>query len=662
MTRPRAWAIGLTAVAVAADVLAWSWAVRWPDAALVPEVALTTLLAVPAVVCGLVIALRRADNPVGPLLVAMATAFVAVALLSGSYASVVTLHPDALPVVPLPVALSQGAWMLLFVPAAYLLLLFPDGHLSTPRWRAVAWSLAGVPALFVVVAAGTPEDYPPPFQDLPHVVPSLGAVTVPVGVALVLAFMALLVASAASMVVRFRRATDPVLRAQLRWFTLGALFLPATLLLCWLSFLLLGGPDLVGIGLAATLVAIPAATAVALLRHDLYDVDRVVSASITYGLLTTLLLAVFTLLEAFTGALLGQRSAATALVATAALAIALSPLRRALQRRVDRRLYPLRRSALDALDVLRERVDAGTAQPEELEQVLRAALHDDGLRIGYAVPGQPGLVDAQGEPVDSDGPRATPVLLGTTRIGLLVPRDGAASRELLREVSAASSLLVEVVRLRSGIADVTREVTESRRRLLGAGYEERRRLQRDLHDGAQQRLVSLGMALRLAQRHLDPRDVELDGLLDQAVAELGTAVAELRSISHGLRPASLGGGLAPALRDLVASVPVTVDLDVDLDGLDIPDDVATTAYYVASEALANALKHADPRRLVVSAVPRDGGLALRVQDDGRGGATTPHGSGLAGLRDRVAAAGGHLAVMSGAGLGTTVEAVLPCGS
>ena len=661
MSRARTWAIGLTAATVVADVMAWVWAVRWPDAGLVPEVALTTVLAMPAVVCGLVVALRRPDNPVGPLLVAMATSFVAVALLSGSYAAIVTLHPDALTVPPLPVALSQGAWMLLFVPAAYLLLLFPDGHLPSPRSRPVAWALALVPALFIVVAAGTPEDFPPPFQDVPHVVPSLGVATVPVGVVLILAFMVLLVASAAAMVGRIRRATDPVLRAQLRWFALGALFLPASLLLCWLSFLLLGRPDLVVIGLAATIVAIPAATAIALLRHELYDVDRVVSAAATYGLLATLLLAAFTLLEAFTGALLGQRSPATALVATAALAVATRPLHRSLQRRVDRRLYPLRQSALGALFVLRERIDAGMAVPEELEQVLRTALRDDGLRVGYAIPGQPGLRDTRGEPVD-DGPRGTPVMLGPTRIGQLVPRDGAASRELLREVSTACSLLVEVVRLRSEIAEANRDVKESRRRLLGAGYEERRRLQRDLHDGAQQRLVSLGMALRLAQRHLDPADVELDGLLDQAVAELGTAVAELRSISHGLRPASLGGGLAPALRDLVATVPIRVDLDVDLDGLDISDDVATTAYYVASEALANALKHAGPQCLVVSAGPKGESLALRVEDDGPGGATTPHGSGLAGLRDRVAAAGGHLAVTSVAGRGTTVEAVLPCGS
>src|SRR5204862_4813206 len=148
-----------------------------------------------------------------------------------------------------------------------------------------------------------------------------------------------------------------------------------------------------------------------------------------------------------------------------------------------------------------------------------------------------------------------------------------------------------------------------------SGYRERRRLERDLHDGAQQRLVSLGMTLRLAQRHLDDGTVDVDGLLDQGVAELGTAVAELRQIAHGLRPSSLDDGLPAALAALVRTVPVLVEMDICPDRL--PDDVATTAYYVVSEAVTNAVKHAEAKCISLGVARSDGQVLVRGSDDGR---------------------------------------------
>jgi signal transduction histidine kinase len=193
--------------------------------------------------------------------------------------------------------------------------------------------------------------------------------------------------------------------------------------------------------------------------------------------------------------------------------------------------------------------------------------------------------------------------------------------------------------------------------MLTAGYDERRRLERDLHDGAQQRLVSLGMSLRLAQRHLDDGTVDVDGLLDESVAELGTAVAELRQIAHGLRPVSLDDGLPAALSNLVRGVPLAFDMEID-DG-PLPDAVATTAYYVVSEAITNAVKHAEATRIGLLVVRRDGQLLVRVTDDGCGGARLALRSGLV---DRVAALGGSVRIDSERGRGTQVEAALPCAS
>jgi signal transduction histidine kinase len=218
---------------------------------------------------------------------------------------------------------------------------------------------------------------------------------------------------------------------------------------------------------------------------------------------------------------------------------------------------------------------------------------------------------------------------------------------------------VEVTRLRAELAGALRDAEASRARLVQVGDEERKRLERDLHDGAQQRLVSLGMAMRLAQRRLPTGAVDVHGLLDQAVAELATAVAELRQIAHGLRPSSLDDGLHSALTALTSTLTIPVHIDVPTSQID--DDLATTAYFVAAEAITNAAKHAQASAIKVRVAREPTRVSVWIQDDGVGGATPVAGSGLAGLADRVSAVGGSLVLTSPAGAGTTIEAVLPCG-
>ena len=623
-------------------------------------VIVTSVLGLTSVALGVLVATRRPATVVGALLAWVG--LLPITMSAGDvYADAVASRPDVVPVSALLVALHAGDWMFLYVPPALLALTFPDGHPPGPRWRWVAAGLVAVPVAFMTLVAFDPAPFPAPFAGVPHVLDAgpLTPVLRVAAFALLPVFLGLLVATAAAMVARHRREPDPVRRAQVRWFALGALFVPATLVLCWASYLFFDGPDLVLIGLAATYLAIPAATAIALLRHDLYDVDRALSATVTYGIVTTALLAFYTAATFLAGVALGRESAVSAAAATAVCAVALAPLRSRLQRRVDRRLYPARQAALAAIEDLRRRTHEGTAQPEELEAELRIALRDPELRIGYRLPGAPGLVDASGAPLPGAG---TPVLLGGTDIGALIHRQG--SRKLLREVADAGALLVEVVRLRIGLSGALHEVESSRSRLLTVSYAERRRLERDLHDGAQQRLVALGMALRVGQRHLDDDDSDVAGLLDAAVAELGTAVAELRQIAHGLRPSSLDDGLVNALTMLVGRLPVPITLEVEPelrpDGL--PDVVATTAYFVASEAVVNAVRHAQTAAIALRVTREADTLTVRVHDDGPGGATLRPGAGLAGLCDRVAAAGGGLRLTSPPGRGTVVEAVLPCGS
>jgi signal transduction histidine kinase len=659
MALPRVFAYALAAFVVV-NVLAGA-ALVFSAPRMAGGFVVSVLLALFAVALGVLVARQRPRNVVGPLLVLVGASAIGVSFDS-TYAAVLQQRPGLLPVWDWYVGISPGTWMLLYVPAAFLLLFFPDGTLPGRRWRWVAYGLIVVPVLFVFPAAADPTPFPPPFQDVPHLfrVPEPYATAVGVvGVLLLPVFLGLLVASVAAMVVRYRRASDPVNRAQVKWFALGALFVPATLLLCWASYLFTGSADLVVYGLGATYLALPLATAIALLKHDLYDVDRAISAATTYGLVTAVLLAFYTVASFLVGLGAGRASPVAAAAATAACAAALAPLRSRLQRAVDRRLYPARRAALAAIDSLRERSLAGEARPEELESVLRSALRDPQLRVGYVVPRVSGLVSATGDPLDPGSSLRAPVRVGGHSIGALV-RGTIGSRELLAELADASALLVEVVRLRIELRRALGDVESSRARLLLAGYEERRRLERDLHDGAQQRLVSLGMSLRLAQRHLDDGTVDVDALLDESVASLGTAVAELRQIAHGLRPSSLDDGLGPALSGLASKVPIPVSLEISPDPL--PDDVATTAYYVASEAMANAVKHARPARIDLRVVRADGHVTVRVCDDGLGGACVRPGAGLAGIADRVAAAGGLLSLDSPLGRGTVVQAVLPCGS
>ena len=266
-------------------------------------------------------------------------------------------------------------------------------------------------------------------------------------------------------------------------------------------------------------------------------------------------------------------------------------------------------------------------------------------------------MDAHGAVVESD--EGIRVVLGGAQIGVLVPGPGAVGGSPVADVAADAAVLVEVVRLRLELSGALRDVESSRTRLVQAAHEERRRLERDLHDGAQQRLVSLGMAIRLAQRHLADGTVDVHGLLDQAVAELGTAVAELRRLAHGVRPVGLDDGLREALVTLTQgprsrsgsrSTPI-----------DVSDELATTAYYVASEAVANAIKHADPR---ASTCRLPGPMASCVSGSRTMAAAARRGVRARGwqawpIESRRSAA---RFAAERAGSGTVVEAVLPCAS
>jgi signal transduction histidine kinase len=226
----------------------------------------------------------------------------------------------------------------------------------------------------------------------------------------------------------------------------------------------------------------------------------------------------------------------------------------------------------------------------------------------------------------------------------------------IRELAALTGGTLDALR---ASAESSADLIASRARVVAAADEARRRIQRDLHDGAQQRLVSIGLALRAAEANVPPEVAEVRAELSRAASELAAAVEDLQEISRGIHPAVLSrGGLAPALKALARRAAVPVQLETRIDRM-LQESVAVAAYYVVSETLTNAAKHAHASVVDVDVATVDRMLCLSLRDDGAGGADPRRGSGLVGLRDRVEALGGAISVQSPLGEGTSLHVELP---
>ncbi len=309
-----------------------------------------------------------------------------------------------------------------------------------------------------------------------------------------------------------------------------------------------------------------------------------------------------------------------------------------------------------------------TQEPGKLRGALARALHDPSLALAYWLPEQQRYVDREGRPVqlpmdESSGSVTTIVEREGRRVAALV--HDASLRddpELIEAVCAAAGLALENERLQAELRANLGELRASRVRIVAAADAERRRVERDLHDGTQQRLVSVSMALGLAESRLDSDPHGVRRILEETRRTLDDALQELREISQGVHPAILTErGLAPALQELAYGAPVPIDLIVALDER-LPAPVEAAAYYVVAEALTNVAKYASASAASVRVVRRDGRAVVEISDDGIGGADPGRGSGLRGLADRVEALGGELVVHSTPGRGTQLRAEIPCAS
>jgi signal transduction histidine kinase len=322
-------------------------------------------------------------------------------------------------------------------------------------------------------------------------------------------------------------------------------------------------------------------------------------------------------------------------------------------------LWGLLRSRLAAAGLPELFRELGTLRGARLEEGLAATLGDPGLVLAYRVPGADDFIDGAGRPVDVPAPgsgRSTaPIERDGRELGLLV-YDASLDDdpELVGAVAATAAIALDDARLQAESADRLAELRASRERLVTAGDAERRRLERDLHDGAQQRLVSVERNIRT-----DPDLAEQ--LVAAAGDELSQSLQELRELARGIHPAVLNHGLKAALESLASRSPVPATVAC-ADTERLPEPVELAAYFVACEALANVAKYAQATTASVRVSRRNGVVVVEIADDGVGGADESAGTGLQGLADRVAALDGTLRILSPPGAGTVVTAELPCAS
>ena len=601
---------------------------------------------------------------------------------SGAFGSLLASQPRLInsPWFPVLSMLSLEAEIVAMLALALLIGSYPDGVVER-SWQRVtlrfAWVVLVLPPLALLASPLVPtspwiaEDFVPN----PYALSWLGWLAGPAswlagnGWCVVLGGVFVMTA-------RFA-AADAAGRARMRVLFLAVLGL--TLYGAGYAALALGVPDesalvvtLLTLG-SLPAILIPGAIIYGILRHRLFELDLVVRKSVTYGAASLLIAAAYATIAATPGLMLGNRVPVTlAVVITIAAALAFQPLRRRLESAVSRRLFGDRVRQYQLLANLGTTMEQ-TADLDELLPQLATAIRD-GIGASWV---RVRLREADGswlnEPtgvaggVGDDGAATVDLVRAGEHVGRidLGPKPGGyapTDLELLTTVAAQATTAVANVRLATQLKEGLEELSTSRVRLIAAQDAERRRIERDLHDGIQQEVVALIAGLRLARNRLSRNQLmpdELTDLGDQARDML----RELRELAHGIHPPVLSdNGLVAALESRVTRFPVSVQILAD-DGLRderFSEDVEGTAYFVACESLTNVAKHAGTDGVRVRLSRSHNLLHLAVEDDGRG--FEPNGArsgGLANIRDRVEALHGRLTVESRLGSGTSVRAELP---
>jgi signal transduction histidine kinase len=645
---------------------------------------------------GALIASRRPQNPIGWLLLGTGLGS-GLQVLGEEYAVWgILAHHEAPGAV---VASWITGWIWLPVTASvavYVPLLFPTGRLRSARWRPVLYIGAAGFVLFAIGVAflpGTIENLPStpnPYglagaRDLLNVVAGIGAILYAASAALALA----------SLVLRFRDAVGDE-RQQLKWFVTSLSFVVLSLALSFVQSIGGSAYGVVSVIVIAAFATIPIATGIAVLKYRLYDIDVVINRTVVFGALAAFITAVYVVIVVGIGWLVGTRGSPNlglSIIATAVVAVAFQPMRGRAQRLANRLVYGQRATPYEILSRFSENVAGTYATQDVLPRMARVLAEgtggaradiwlrvEDSLRLSASWPEGAGsgpkvlpLTDGEIPAISSAG-RVVPVhhhdeLLGALAVTKPVGEAfNPAEETLLLDLASQAGLVLRNVRLtaelQARVDEILRQAQElraSRQRIVAAQDSERRRLERNIHDGAQQHLVALAVRLRMATSMATKDPERAASMLEEIQGQAAEALETLRDLARGIYPPVLAEqGLFAALTSQARKLPMTVDVEAG-ELRRYPAETEAAVYFCCLEALQNVAKYAGASRTVVRLEEKEGALTFAVVDDGAGFETVggSRGSGLQNMTDRLEALGGTLQIVSAPGQGTTVAGRIP---
>jgi signal transduction histidine kinase len=645
---------------------------------------ITTIANLIYVAIGLLIAIR-ARNVIGWFLVGVGTAYGLMTFGSGYAAVGLSVHPGSLPLAQEVSTVLATVWIFPLVGVTLLLLLFPDGHPPSRRWRPVLWMAAGgAVASFVLFLLKPVPIYP---------IGAIGSFPNPFGIQSAFVGPALVAASwitvlgvigcFAALIQRFRLG-DSELRQQIKW--LG--FLAAAAGLCvvvTIASLIQCNCDESSLGVFTffilvliVLFGVPAAVAIALFKYRLYDLDLVVNKALVYGFLAAAFTLVYVAIVIGVGAVLGDReSPFLTMVAAVAIALGFQPIRERMRHLANRVVYGKRATPYEVLSEFADDVATRYTAEDALHRMAEILANatgatsarvwlrfDDELRPAASWP-EDGAAPAVALSEDHPGSfgsgefsvevRHQGELLGA--LTAIMPANdpmNSSKERLLRDLAGQAGLVLRNVRL-------IEELRASRRRIVAAQDDRAKRLERNIHDGAQQQLVALGVQLGLARRIAERSAPDVSEMLDRLREQATDALENLRDLARGIYPPLLADrGLVAALEAQARKAAVPVEVEAGGIGR-YPQEVEAAVYFCCLEALQNVAKYANASSARVALTERGAELRFTVADDGDGfdAGRAALGSGLQGMKDRLEAVGGSLAITSRPGYGTTVEGALP---
>jgi signal transduction histidine kinase len=641
---------------------------------------------------GALIAWQQPRNRIGWLLII--TAITAVLLqVPKLYAGLaIDQHLDWLPAPLWAYWFGQFAWVFAFLLfLVFLPLLYPDGHLPGPRWRLVLLPAAAI-TLVAIVGALDPASAPAELPN-PAGVAALTGITEAVIVPFLILVFGTSLAAIASLVARYRRGAERD-RQQLKWLMAAA----GLMLVAFVAGAFVPGETTVvaDVALPVAVTAMPIAIGIAIMRYRLYDIDVLISKAIVYGGLAAVITAVYILVVINIGAMIGgSQRLWLSLLATAVIALAFQPLRQHAQRLANRLVYGKRATPYEALSQFSEHLSETYSHEDILDRMSRILAQGTGAeRAEVWVRAGQRLVLASSSPSVSDLPpplRERAGEGGTTAVAMqngalpsmardtVVPvshqgellgalaidkRRGETlntrEQKLISDLAGQAGLVLKNVGLNQELLARLEDLRASRQRLVAAQDEERRRLERNLHDGAQQQLVALKIKVGLAEAVVE-RESKTRPILAQLKHDADEALDNLRELARGIYPPLLASdGLEAALRSQLRHFSVPTELQVD----NLPRQPRETegaVYFCFLEALQNVSKYAEASRVTLRLWVDGSRLAFVVEDDGKGFDPTSvvHSSGLQNMRDRLEALGGSLQLRSALGKGTTVRGTLP---